>query len=657
MTGKRNRQISAIPCRCGSLGAQVERDGILFSAEVHLKAAASLILYRKGTEEILEEIPFPEQPCMGAVRSMKVKGISPRYLEYNFRIGNQVMVDPMARLVVGREEFGYSGERSEHQIRGGFVLPDFEWGTKERQPGIPYEDVISYQLHVRGFTKQKNSRVYHKGTFLGLQEKIPYLRELGVNQVILMPAYEFNEIMADRGIGRVPPSMKMENSLQGSTALGGASFLTDREEAGKKLNYWGYTPGYYFAPKAAYCATGRPDREFKSMVRAFHENGMEVVMQFCFPDPVDLTMVNDCLVWWLQEYHVDGFHLMMNQEAANRVARNPFLETVKRISGYFPVSQLYPEGKQIAVRTLAEYHDGFKTDVRRILKGDEDMLPAFTGRMRYNPQESGVINYITDHDGFTLLDLVSYDKKHNEENGELGQDGPAYNYSWNCGAEGSTRKKKILELRLRQMKNALAVLLLAQGTPMILAGDEFGNSQGGNNNPYCLDSPVSWVDWSREKAGEELKEFVKELIRFRKEHRILHMGQPLAGGDTRSIGYPDISWHGSRAWYGGFEPANRHVGIMYCGQYAGQEEFIYIACNFHWEPQKMALPYLPEGLGWKKVLDTDRAQGEENLLPRREFTVPSRCVQILVSSRMKKKNGDNKTEMKTESMAAGKSQD
>ena len=644
MAEKRDRQTVTAPGIGSRLGTQVERDGIIFSAAISSEEQVRLILYRKGTVEIAEELPFPEQPYGGIVHFMKVTGISPRDYEYNFRIGKKVVLDPAARLVVGRENFGDMTSKGEHQIRGGFVQPGFDWGAEEKQPRIPYEDVIAYQLHVRGFTKQKNSRVKHKGTFLGLQEKISYLKDLGINQVILMPAYEFDEIIKEKSIGTAPAVVK-----------DGGELLIQENSAGKKLDYWGYASGCYYAPKASYSATGRPDREFKSMIKAFHENGMEVVMQFYFPDPVDLTMVNDCLVWWLQEYHVDGFHLLMNQEAANSVAANPFLAKTKLISGFFPTEQIYLEKKRYLPRNLAEYHDGFKEDARRLLKGDEDMLASFVHRIRYNPADSGVINYITDHDGFTLMDLVSYDKKHNEENGEQGHDGQVYNYSWNCGAEGSTRKKKILDLRMQQMKNAFAMLLLAQGTPMILAGDEFGNSQRGNNNPYCLDNEVSWVDWSREKMNRELTDFVKTLIAFRKEHKILHMEKSLTGGDSRSIGYPDVSCHGSRAWYGGFEPVNRHVGLMYCGQYANQEEFIYAAYNFHWEPQEMALPYLPDGLRWKKVLDTCKPEESgENGLPERQFQIPPRCVQVLVSCRAEKKTAVQK---KTETAAAAVRED
>ncbi len=619
MTATRKGQLTASPCRFCRPGAWVEQDGITFSAAVPSEENVNLILYPRGKEEIAQEIPFPRQHYTGIVRTMKVEGISSGEYEYNFRIGDRVTVDPAAHVVRGRDVFGDAGPRGEHQVRGGFVSEDFDWGEDQVPLAIPYEDVIAYHLHVRGFTKQKNSRVRHKGTFLGLQEKIPYLKELGINQVILMPAYEFDEIM--------PPAAPEEGPA-GTPPLSSAL-----QAPGEKLNFWGYTKGHYFAPKYSYSATKDPVREFKTMVRAFHENGIEVVMEFAFPDPVNAGMVNECLAWWVQEYHVDGFSLFMNQETANTLAGNPILMRTKLISGYFPADSIYQGKRKNAMRSLAERNDCFLTTARKLLKGDENQLGDFVARVRYNPENAGVMNYITGHDGFTMMDLVSYDKKHNEANGEQGRDGAACDYSWNCGAEGPTRKRSVLKLRQRQMKNAFAMMLLAQGTPVLLAGDEIGNSQQGNNNPYCHDSELTWVDWSREKTAQDLTDFVRRLIAFRKEHRILHREKALTGGDSLSCGYPDFSCHGSRAWYGDFDYQNRHVGLMYNGSYAGEDTFIYVAYNFHWEPRSLALPKLPEGMDWREEINTGDEPCCQEPIREKEIEVPGRCIRILVGKK------------------------
>ena len=343
------------------------------------------------------------------------------------------------------------------------------------------------------------------------------------------------------------------------------------EELPKRLNYWGYTKAFHFAPKRAYAATKDPVREFKDMVKTMHRLGIEVLMEFYFPEGCSPRYITECLQYWVQEYHVDGFHVRGVQGICNLMATDPLFADTKLLNIYFPVEEIYGKKNLPKKRMVAECNDGFMIDVRRFLKGDEESLKAFAERMRRNPKGSGLINYIASHDGFTLCDLVSYEERHNEDNGEQNRDGRVQNYSWNCGEEGKSRKKKILELRNRQMKNAWCMLLLSAGTPMILAGDEFCNSQLGNNNPYCLDNEISWLDWKGYKSGNsEMFRFVKNLIAFRKKHKILHMGQELSMTDSLSCGFPGISYHSSSAWYGELDGQNRKIGVMYCGKYAGR---------------------------------------------------------------------------------------
>ena len=600
-------------------GIQIDKNGIVFSVSAATREPVTLILYEKASGTIAAELPFPECGYSGALRSMKVIGVKPDHYEYNYRIGNSIVTDPCARLIAGRDRFGERSGESGHSIRGAFPAGRFDWKGDTGAPELPYHESIMYQLHVRGFTMDRHSKVRHKGTFLGLQEKIPYLEELGVTTVVLMPAYDFDEIMEERlqgsayngngdpvyrGNGGHTDKERTASLNPGDSRNGSDTVLTT-----KRLNYWGFGKAFYYAPKHSYAATSRPDTEFKTMVRSFHEHGMEVIMKFHFPDPVDSLMVNDCLTWWVREYHIDGFVLLMNSEYVIQAAGNPALMRTKLICEGLDSSRVYGKTTLGLPKVLAECNDGFLINARKLLKGDEDQLSGFAMRMRRNPAAHAVINYMTDHAGFTLMDLVSYDKKHNEANGEDGRDGTDYNYSWNCGAEGITRKRSIQAFRLRQIKNAFAMMLLSQGTPMLLAGDEFGNSQMGNNNPYCHDSELTWTDWGKEKSCRELTAFVRDLIRFRKEHGILHMPGELAGADTRACGYPDVSFHGERAWYCGYESSNRHIGMMYCGQYAKQEEFVYTAFNLYWDTNKLALPTLPQGLEWQIVLATDKTCG------------------------------------------------
>ena len=379
-----------------------------------------------------------------------------------------------------------------------------------------------------------------------------------------------------------------------------------------------------------------------------HRLGIEVLMEFYFPEGCSPRYITECLQYWAQEYHVDGFHVRGVQGICNLMATDPLFADTKLLNIYFPVEEIYGKKNLPKKRMVAECNDGFMIDVRRFLKGDEESLKAFAERMRRNPKGSGLINYIASHDGFTLCDLVSYEERHNEDNGEQNRDGRVQNYSWNCGEEGKSRKKKILELRNRQMKNAWCMLLLSAGTPMILAGDEFCNSQLGNNNPYCLDNEISWLDWKGYKSGNsEMFRFVKDLIAFRKKHKILHMGQELSMTDSLSCGFPGISYHSSSAWYGELDGQNRKIGVMYCGKYADEDELIYIAYNMHWMEHTFALPALPGGYRWNVALDTSEGILEEDkwrLLPdSRQVQVSSRTVIVLIGRKHKDVKESNRT--------------
>ena len=608
------------------MGAVWTKDGMIFSREQKQGEEASLLLYKKGSREVVKEIPFPDACTLGNIVSLKVEKITPAKYEYNFCVDGKVVHDPYARLLVGNRTFGVQ-EAQEHEVRCAVPNESYDW-QGDQKPQIPYEDAVMYSLHVRGFTKQRNSAVRHKGTFLGIAEKAEYLKELGINQIKLMPAYEFFEMES------------LEHHAK--------QYRREEEKEPKRLNYWGYTKACHFAPKRAYAATRNPVTEFKDMVKMMHRLGIEVLMEFYFPQDCDPRYIVACLEYWTEEYHIDGFHIRGEQTLCNLMAKDPLFARTKLLNIYFPVEEIYGRKQLPEVRTVAECNDGFLIDVRRFLKGDEECLKAFAERMRRNPKGSGLINYITAHDGFTLYDTVSYEERHNEANGEQNRDGRVQTYSWNCGEEGKSRKKKIMELRNRQMRNAWCMLLLSAGTPMILAGDEFCNSQSGNNNPYCLDNEISWLDWKGYKSGKsEMFQFVKELIAFRKKHKILHMKQELSLTDSLSCGFPEISYHSSSAWYGELDGQNRKIGVMYCGKYAQEDEMIYIAYNMHWMEHTFALPALPGGYGWKVALDTGKGiYREEEWLPladNRQVRVPSRTVMVLIGRKRENVRENNRT--------------
>lgn len=599
-------------------GTSVEKDGVHFGCYAPEGVRPALLLYRRGTEEIEEELLFPEEGASCGFYHMKVKLRAALY-EYNFRMGNQVVTDPYARKLAGRRVFGAQPAQSEHGLRGGLVTKTFDW-EGDRRPQLSYEEAIMYHLHVRGFTKQKHSGVRRKGTFAGVCEKLPYLKELGVNQLKLMPVYEFPELVRRGGSDGVPESRRALVAAAGQ----------EMQDA-YRMNYWGYGPGFYFAPKASYAASADTDLEFKTLVKEAHRQGIEVLLEFHFTEETDVLLIGECLTYWAEEFHVDGFSVICRPEVSAELARLPLFCHLKLICEWLPEKVVQENGKT-RHRKLAESNDGFMNDCRRFLKGDEDTLRVFTERQRRNPAGCTVVNYITNHDGFTLADLVSYDRKHNLENGEHDRDGSDYNCSWNCGVEGPTKRKEIVQLRMRQRKNALAMLLLAQGTPMLLAGDEFGNSQDGNNNPYCHDSERTWLTWNHAKSSKELTQFVKDAIAYRKDHALLHQGRELHCMESRADGFPDLSYHGERAWYCDFSRVTRHIGCMYTGR-GEQKTFLYLAYNMYWTEQEFALPLLPKQMSWFRVMDTSL---EQSFLPEaetvgrvRSFCVPPRTIMIL----------------------------
>lgn len=565
--------------------------------KLHLAVAAGketcrLMLYEAGKKEPAQVIDFPESGKTGDVWTMTVTGENLKKYEYCFEVDGELVPDAFGRAFTGRETWGDLAhvKNPVHCLLGNDAF-DWEGDAPLR---VPYEETIIYRIHPRGFTKHASSKVKNKGTFKGIEEKIPYLKELGITALELMPVYEFEEVVVPEHVDGNP--------------------YGDPEPTGK-LNYWGYTKGFYFAPKASY-ASGRkkePVREFKELVRALHKNGIEVITELYFTGKESPDVVQAVVRFWVQEYHVDGVHLV-GYPAVESLRRDPYLTDTKLLY----VS--WGDQPAAARRHLGEYNDGFMVDMRRFLKGDEDQLNNLIFRSRRNPAGVGVVNYMATTNGFTLMDMVSYDMKHNEANGENNQDGAAYNYSWNCGVEGPTRKKKIADLRKKQLRNALLLLFLSQGTPMLLGGDEFGNTQNGNNNAYCQDNEISWLNWNLLKTNSDLYEFVRALIKFRKSHPVFHMEKEPMIMDYLACGHPDVSYHGVKAWCPEFENFRRQLGIMYCGEYGKRadgtnDDYFFVAYNMHWEPHEFALPNLPKGMKWHVAFNSDDLEpGQEGIL-------------------------------------------
>ncbi len=698
-------------------GASVVPGGVNFSVFSRNANYCILVLFKKGAAEPLVEIPFrgmfakafTGQPVWGEFRigdvfTMTVLDLDDEEIEYGFRMDNglphckagkaafhrfdpsTVLMDPYARAVGGRDVWGQAPDwNAQFQHRSRIVSDDYDW-EGDRPLEIPLEDLIIYEMHVRGFTRHPSSGLdaAEAGTFSAMREKIPYLKELGVNCVELMPIYEFDEF---------------ENSR-----------WDEKHARWAKMNYWGYSTVGFFSPKAGYASTGRMRDgtmvadEFKSLVKELHRNGIEVILDVVFNhtaegneqgptisyrgidnatyymltpegyyynfsgtgntlncnNPIVRDMVLDALRYWASQYHIDGFRFdlasilsrdpwgapMANPPLLEALAFDPILGKCKLIAEAWDAGGLYQVGSFPAYGRWAEWNGKYRDTLRRFLKGDPGETGAMSQAIQGSPQlyqgrgPTASINFVTCHDGFNLADLVSYNGKHNEANGEDNRDGSNDNDSWNCGWEGPTEDAGILALRQRQMKNAMAMLLVSQGAPMILMGDELGQSKLGNNNTYCLDTEINWLDWSLRQTSRDYYRFVRNMIAFRRAHPALRSRDYLRHADPAGCGYSDISWHGTQAWqpdWGG-----RVLAFMLCGNYAkggaAKDDFIYVAMNMYWEALPFELPRLPEGSRWRVFANTGMPSPEDVFDPGSEpeladqasCIVGARSVVILV---------------------------
>ncbi len=589
-----------------------------------------LFIYHSGEKKAFLQIPITKEHATGTIYSVRIQNLKETEFEYSYLIDGQPFTDPYSTALSGRNKWGVGTAETVHSKVSSSM---YDW-EHDQLPKHPLENVIIYSLHVRGFTKHSSSGIKAKGTYQGIIEKIPYFKELGVNQIELLPAYDFFETADEEELLKYDHLFRNHASTDETTV----------DDKSQRLNYWGFTDGFYFTPKASYSYGADPVSEYKDMVKALHKEGIELIMQFFFPENINRNLILDCICYWVLEYHIDGVHLQGTSLPITLIASNPMLADTKIYYYEFETEHIYQGLRMGGSRNLAVYRQEYADDIRRYLKSDADMLKAFTYHMRHVPQETGIIHYISQYEGFTLYDLVSYDYKHNESNGEDNRDGNNYNYSWNCGYEGSTRKKTILELRKKQMKNALTFLLLSQGTPMIYAGDEWANSQLGNNNPYCQDNSVAWTEWKQNKFSKEVYEFTKNMISFRKVHPILHQPDELRIMDYISCGYPDLSYHGESAWYPKFDNHIRHIGMMFCGKYAKinhnqEDNFLYAAFNMHWDTHEFGLPKLPKNMRWYLKVDTGATNGrdfykdnEELLLENQDqLTLSERSTMVLIA--------------------------
>lgn len=633
-------------------GAVAIPGGVNFTIHTHGATSCELLLFHRKAEEPYAVIPFPESYKIGFCYSMIVFDLDIEEFEYAYRLDgpydekkglrfdkNKILLDPYARAVTGQSQWGHVNN-AQHGYRARVVQSNFDWGD-QRHHSIPMEDLIIYELHVRGFTMDESSGVKHHGTFEGLREKIPYLKELGVNAVELMPIFEFDEMRDVRLID--------ENEL---------------------IDFWGYNPVSFFAPNTSYCSSmeyNREGLELKTLIKDLHDNGIEVILDVVFnhtaegnefgpcfsfkgfdnniyymltPDghyynfsgcgntlncnhPVVRDMILECLRYWVIEYRVDGFRfdlasILGRNDDGTPLSQPPLLRSlafdsilgnVKLIAEAWDAGGLYQVGSFPSWKRWAEWNGRYRDDMRRFLKGDDFLARTAAARITgspdlYDPAYRGgnaSINFLTCHDGFTLYDLYSYNQKHNEANGCGNTDGADDNNSWNCGVEGETDDPAILALRKRLMKNACAVLLCSRGTPMFLSGDEFADTRYGNNNPYCQDNLISWLDWSLLKKNKDLFDFFQYMIQFRKDHPVIRKDL-----EPSYLGVPAMSTHGPTPDETNFSGDSHVVCVRFAGynEATQKEDLVYLAVNSGWFPVTLTLPELPEHYKWKVAVNT-----------------------------------------------------
>lgn len=633
-------------------GATALSDGVCFTIHSQGATSCELLLYEPYAKEPFAILKYPDNYRIGNVFSMIVFDLDVEDFQYAFRLDgpydkkkgllfdkHKPLLDPYVKAVVGQSEWGQKPDAF-LGYRGRVVKNNFDWGITKPSI-IPMEDLIIYEMHVRGFTKDASSGVAHPGTFHGIMEKIPYLKELGINAVELMPIFEFDEMRDHRVI-----------------------------DGRELLDYWGYNTVSFFAPNTSYAS----DREYnhvgtelKQLIKTLKENGIEVILDVVFnhtaegnedgpffsfkgidnnvyymltPDgnyynfsgcgntvncnhPVVQQMIVECLRYWVTTYRVDGFRfdlasiLGRNEDGTpmdkppllQTLAFDPILGDVKLIAEAWDAGGLYQVGNFPSWKRWSEWNGKYRDDLRDFLKGGYWKAPEAALRISgssdlYNPFERGTnasINFITCHDGFSLYDLYSYNHKHNEANGWNNTDGSDDNRSWNCGAEGDTKDPLILKLRYRMIKNAFAVLICSRGTPMFLSGDEFCDTRFGNNNPYCQDNLTSWLDWKLLDTHRDIFEFCKYMIHFRRNHPAIRKSIAQS-----HCGFPPISQHGATPWDDNFTQDSKIVCTMFAGHDEKQdlEDIVYLAVNPYWESILIHLPKLPEPLQWHLAVDT-----------------------------------------------------
>jgi glycogen operon protein len=614
--------------------------------------AVFLVLYPLDGEKPMAEIALhPRRNRTGDHWHVLVAGLPPAF-SYGWRVdgpvgpghcydANYVLLDPVSTILSGGTPWGRSTELNHKHTtrRSVFIRRSFQW-QEDAPPLTPLEDTIIYEVHVRGFTCHPSSMTAHPGTFAGLMEKIPYLQSLGVTAIELLPIHEFEE--ADCPFVNPFTGEKLRNFWGYSSiafAAPKASYASAGPDHGQLAEFREMVRAFHSAGievflDVVFNHTGEGDQRG----RTYSFRGLDNQLYYMIgPDgrylnfsgcgntvncnhPIVRHQLLECLRYWVADMHVDGLrfdlasvmgrdfrgNVLVEPPVVELIAEDGILSDTKLIAEPWDAAGLYQVGRFPFGRRWSEWNGQYRDQVRRFWRGEPGMSAALATRFcgsadlyqssaRF-PRHS--INFITCHDGFTLWDLVSYNLKHNEANGEGNRDGSNENFSWNCGAEGPTNNPEVLRLRKRQARNLLATLLLSQGVPMLLAGDEFLRTQQGNNNAWCQDNEISWVDWQLATSNGDFLRFVRELIALRRRHPVLRRRRFLDKGD--------VIWHGTQPHQPDFSPRSRTLALVLDGARTNREpdRDFYVAFNAWSEAVPFLIPGAPQGRRWRRVIDT-----------------------------------------------------